>query len=113
MTRGDSRIAMTIARNDLTAKFNRESRFLIDDQDSDLMLAYRLTKPLKTQWTFFGDGVYKFVLQEVVQTENDNQELRVADYYRYFPKPDTIDDGKTPRIDPSNTDPDTGKAVWL
>ena len=47
VTRGDSRIAMTIAKNEDTVKFCRESRFLIDDPDSNIKLSYLLTKPLK------------------------------------------------------------------
>ena len=47
VTRGDSRIAMTIAKNKYTTKFNRENRFLIDDPDADFKLAYILSKPLK------------------------------------------------------------------
>lgn len=65
VTRGDSRIAMTIARNDGTVKFARDMRFLIDDPDSKLKLAYLLTKPLKLGGTYNKCGVFKFVLQEV------------------------------------------------
>lgn len=85
VTRGDSRIAMTIARNEHTAKFNRENRFLIDDEASPHKLAYALTKPLKLGGVYNGEGVYKFVLQEVNTTDLDNQDLRIADYYKYFP----------------------------
>ena len=48
VTRGDSRIAMTIGRNKHTIAFERENRFLIDDPESKNKLAYLLTKPLKT-----------------------------------------------------------------
>lgn len=86
VTRGDSRIAMTIARNKDTVKFNREDRFLIDDPETEHKLAYLLTKPLKLGGTFNNKGVYKFVLQEVTATDDDNQELGIADYYKHFPK---------------------------
>ena len=86
VTRGDSRIAMTIARNQNTVKFDRENRFLIDDPESEHKLAYLLTKPLKLGGTFNNKGVYKFVLQEVTATDDDNHELGIADYYKYFPK---------------------------
>lgn len=116
VTRGDSRISMTIAKNADTAKFGREHRFLIDDPDSGDKLAYLLTKPLKVGKTFNGSGVYAFVLQEVVSTDDDNMELGIADYYKHFPKaaqpnPDTD-------TDPDGTDKDSistnsGKKVWL
>lgn len=86
VTRGDSRVAMTIARNDDTIKFARDMRFLIDDPDSRLKLAYLLTKPLKLGGTYNKCGVYKFVLQEVTSTEDDNHVLGIADYYKYYPR---------------------------
>lgn len=88
VTRGDSRIAMTISRNEHTVKFNRGNRFLIDDPDSPQKMAFLLTKPLKTGKVYQGQGIYSFVLQEVVSTEDDNMELGVADYYKHFPHPD-------------------------
>lgn len=110
VTRGDSRIAMTLARNEKTTKLSRHNRFIIDDPDSSVKLAYLLTKPLKLGWAFNNKGAYKFVLQEVVTTDDDNLELGIADYYKFFPKPDArikeeeiiINDDTTPR-----------KKVWL
>lgn len=110
VTRGDSRISMTIARNAETVKFNRENRFLIDDIDSEHKLAYLLTKPLKLGRTFNDMGVFKFVLQEVTATEDDNHELGIADYYKHFPK---ISDGDTNAPDMPTQPDDTGKKVWL
>ena len=107
MTRGDSRIAVTIARNKDTVKLNRHNRFLIDDPASPHMLAYQLTKPLKLGMSFGEDGVYKFVLQEVNTTDDDNQEERIADYYKHFPKP--VDD----TIDPDGNRTENGRQVWL
>ena len=66
-------------------KFGRRNRFLIDDEDSPLKLAYTLSKPLKLGWSHNGEGIYKFVLQEVNSTDDDNQELGIADYYLHFP----------------------------
>lgn len=88
LTRGDSRIAITIAKNIHTAKLNRENRFIVDDPLSTRPMAYQLTKPLKLGWSYGEDGCYKFVLQEVSATANDNFELQIADYYKHFPKPD-------------------------
>jgi hypothetical protein len=113
VTRGDSRIAMTIARNEMTIKFNRKNRFLIDDDESPLKLAYTLSKPLKLGWTYNEKGVYKFVLQEVNTTDDDNQELRIADYYKHFPKTTTVDHENGAVIDTDNVSETTGRKVWL
>ena len=86
VTRGDSRIAVTIARNEYTARLNRESRFIIDDPLSTMPLSYLLTKPLKLGHSYGEDGVFKFVLQEVTATADDNFDLQIADYYKYFPE---------------------------
>lgn len=88
---------MTISRNEKTLKFNRNYRFLIDDVDSELKTAYSLTKPLKVGSVYNNEGVYRFVLQEVVSTENDNHELGIADYYKYFSKDETEDSGNSER----------------
>ena len=55
------------------------------------MNAYLLTKPLKVGKTYNGHGIYSFVLQEVVSTDNDNFELGIANYYLHFPKENTSD----------------------
>lgn len=117
--RGDSRIAMTIARNEDTVLFDRQCRFIIDDPESETRLAYTLSKPLKTGHVFgAGDdaeGVYKFVLQEVNSTDDDNIELGVADYYKYFPRVDGDDSTITPPlvIDPDNKMTEDGREMWL
>lgn len=106
VTRGDSRIAVTIARNEFTSKLGRTDRFLIDDPNSLQMLSYALTKPLKLNNVFNGNGVFKFVLQEVNSTDDDNFELGIADYYKHFPKADA----------PTVEEPADGKPtrkVWL
>lgn len=112
VTRGDSRIAMTIARNSDTVKFSRNCRFLIDDPESLKMNAYLLTKPLKVGKTYNGHGVYSFVLQEVVSTDNDNFELGIANYYLHFPKKENSDTGNKDDKD-NNTSSGTGKKGWL
>lgn len=113
VTRGDSRIAITIARNECTTKLGRKHRFIVDDPDSEMKLAYVLSKPLKLGWTFNNDGVYKFVLQEVTATDFDNLELSIADYYKHFPKNPADDPSVNIVIDPDQLDDDTGKEVWL
>ncbi len=92
VTRGDARIAMTISKNEHTVKFGRETRFLIDDYDSKEMLSYSLSKPLRVGWHYNGEGVYLFVLREVNSTPDDNMDLGIADYYKYFPKETAEDD---------------------
>ena len=116
VTRGDSRIAMTIGKSKDTAKFCRESRFLIDDPESQTKLSYLLTKPLKIGLVYNSDGVYSFVLQEVVSTDDDNHELGIADYYKYFPKEssqDTNIQDNTSIVDPDKNVDKDGRQVWL
>lgn len=103
-TRGDSRIAMTIAKNEHTVKFSRMNRFLIDDPDSPIKLSYTMSKPLKLGWSFNGEGAYKFVLQEVNSTDDDNMELGIADYYKYFPETNNL---------PDSPGESSGRRVWL
>lgn len=83
-TRGDSRTAMQIAKNKYTSQFTRESRFLIDDDDTPHKMAFLLTKPFRRGAIYNGEGIFKFVLQEVTATDYDNHELGIADYYKYF-----------------------------
>ena len=110
VTRGDSRIAMTLARNAETVRLSRSNRFLIDDMESPIPLAYALTKPLKLGWSFNDMGVYKFVLQEVTTTDDDNIELRIADYYKHFEKPPV---NQQEVIVDEQADSGTRKKVWL
>lgn len=114
VTRGDSRIALTIAKNALTSTFHREMRFIIDDPDSLDKIAYLLTKPIKVGNVFNQAGVFKFVLQEVVTTDNDNLDLMIADYYKYFPKEEIEsgihDSSDRDKDESGNTD---GKKVWI
>ena len=86
VVRGDSRIAITIAKNAETSRLGRETRLLVDDEASPVKLAYTLSKPLKFNGVYQGEGVFKWVLQEVQTTRDDNQELMIADYYKYFPR---------------------------
>lgn len=112
VTRGDSRLGMIITKNQYTAKMKRGCRFLIDDPGSELMLAYELTKPFKLSGVYNDIGVFKFVLQEVNTTDDDNQELRVADYYKHFPRGGSeVPPGNS--IAPDNTTTDDGRKVWL
>lgn len=117
VTRGDSRITMTIARNEYTVKFDRESRFLIDDEDSPHKLSYILTKPLKKGLLYDGKGVFKFVLQESTATGDDNHELGIADYFEYFMPDGTRitqgGSGTKPVAPTENPGKSDGKKVWF
>lgn len=114
MTRGDSRIAITISRNEETCKLNRENRFIVDDPLSTNKLSYILSKPLKIGHTYNDDGVFSFVLQEVVPTDDDNFELSIADYYKHFPKDFAVDTSVGVISNTNSTVPNTdGRKVWL
>ena len=79
MSIGDARIAVTIGKDKDTVFLKRGDRFLIDDVDSEQVLAYQITKPNRL-FNVYGDGgVYKFILNEVNVTDNDNVMLRIAD----------------------------------
>lgn len=96
MAIGDARIAVTIGKDEDTCKLNRGRRFLIDDMDSAEVLAYQITKPNKLYNVYNGKGVFRFILNEVNVTDDDNVELRIADYYNWAPKTDKhIPDNQT------------------
>lgn len=84
-TRGDTRLSVILANTPESAKLDRQSRFLIDDPRAGDIIAYSLTKPLRMGWSYNGNGVFQFVLQEVVTTDDDNLDLMIADYYKHFP----------------------------
>lgn len=89
MAIGDARVAVTIGKDCDTNKLSRGRRFLIDDMDSDNVLAYQITKPNKLFNVYNGKGVFRFILNEVNLTDNDNVELRIADYYSWEPQVNT------------------------
>lgn len=120
VVRGDSRIALTIAKDEYSIQLNRESRFLIDDYDSHDVLAYRLTKPFKLGGSFNGSGVLNYVLTECNTEDTDNFELHIANYYKYFPKngqvsvPDEAGkDGEGLPADTPSGDTTGGRKVWF
>lgn len=115
VTRPDSRISLTIARNEDTVKFSRLNRFLIDDDDSPLKLSYQLTKPVKFGGVYNHQGVFKFVLQEVNSTADDNHQLGIADYYKFFPKEkEELEDNSPEAPETPEVEVDTGKKKgWI
>lgn len=104
---------MTIAKNEDTVRFSRKDRFLIDDPDSTEKLSYALTKPLKVGTVYNNKGVYSFVLQEVASTSDDNHELGIANYYKYFPKDTTQSNNSAADTVPDIGTDENGKKVWL
>lgn len=106
ITVGDARIAVTVAKDEDTIKIRRGNRFLIDDVDTDTVLAYQITKPNRLYNVFNGKGIFRYILNEVNTTDNDNLELRIADYYE--PAMNTSTDSY-----PDVVDDDDGKKVWI
>lgn len=121
MSVGDARIAITLGKDKDTNQLSRGKRFLVDDLDSEVPLAYQITKPNKLFNIYNNEGVFRFILNEVNVTDNDNVELRIADYYSW--KPDIYRDNKHQDKDIeleeiintaiSESVQDDNKEVWL
>lgn len=109
VTRGDSRIFMTIAKDKYSIQLNRENRFIIDDYNTNDVLAYRLTKPFKLGGTYNGTGVLNFVLYECNTEDTDNLDLHIANYYDHFARDGS---GVKPAAATTAETPD-GKKVWF
>lgn len=86
MTIGDARIAVTVGRDDETIELDRGLRFLIDDADAEHPQAYQITKSNRFFNAYDGEGVFRFILNEVTRTENDNIKERIADYTSWMPE---------------------------
>lgn len=123
ITIGDARIAVTIGKDSDTIELERGLRFLIDDEDSDAVLAYQITKPNKMFNTFNGKGVFRFILNEVPLTDEDNKQLRIADYTIWKPSMALDSDHRdsdytvaqivSVATEAAAEEPDDGKEVWL
>ena len=85
MSIGDARIAITICKDQDTIELGRGKRFLIDDINTEAPLAYQITKPNKLFNIYNNVGVFRFILNEVNMTDDDNVELRIADYFNWKP----------------------------
>lgn len=111
---GDTRIGMTIARNKYTLKFNRESRFLIDDPDVEKKLAYRLTNRFRygsVGSVYNDEGVFNFTLGEEESTIYDNHVLGIADYFKYFPTEN--EESNNGNTEGTSTCPSPREGEWL
>lgn len=89
LTRGDTRISVTLPYDNETIRLNRKNRFLIDSFDSPNVLAYELTKPFKLGGAYGHDGIVTYVMQECNTEDTDNFELHIANYYKHFPHEDS------------------------
>ena len=110
MSLGDTRISVSLARDEYTVQLTRDQRFLIDDEESNSVLAYRLTKPYKIGGVYNNEGVMSFVMTEVNTEDDDNFELRIADYYTHFPRPGVSDEQPVETEKPLTA---TGRRNWL
>lgn len=108
MVLGDTRISCTMSKNKYNTQFSRDTRLLIDDYESNSVLAYRITKPFKIGGVYNGKGAMRFVLTEVNTEDTDNLELHIANYYDYFPRPTDPE-----KFEPGETETRSGKKVWL
>lgn len=108
INRGDSRISIILPRDSETIMLERDNRFLVDDYESNTPLAYRLTKPLKMGGSYNDNGILSFVLAECNAEDDDNFELHIANYYKYFPREVEV----SPADPPAPEEP-TGKKVWF
>ena len=119
ITKGDSRIAMTIAKDAETIRLSRDNRFIIDDYASPSPLAYRLSKPFKLGGSYNGKGVLKYILSECNQEDTDYLVHHIANYYDYFPRDDQggAADGGIQAGDGTGEDTtgrhESGRRVWL
>lgn len=108
VSRGDTRLSVTISRTEDALNLDRTTRFLIDDTECHEHLAYVLTKPLRMGSVYNGNGVFAFVMQEVETTDDDNFDLLIADYYKYHPRPDTGNENIV-----GGSDTSSGRKVWI
>lgn len=123
MSVGDARIAVTVGKDKDTVELSRGMRFLIDDTDSEQVLAYQITKPNRLFNVYNEEGVFRFILTEVNLMDADNKELRIANYTSWMPQEerdgDHVDSGFTvaqivqQAIDKSSYSPSDDKEVWL
>lgn len=110
-TRGDSRIAVTLPKDEETLALGRDSRFIIDDYNVPNPLAYRLTKPFKLGGSFDSDGVVIFVMTECNTEHDDNLELHIADYYKHFHEDESSNTNNY--LDVSEDNSDSGQRGWI
>lgn len=92
MVIGDARIAITIGKDEDTVQLTRGLRFLVDDTDVDDPLAYEITKPNRFFNNYEDEGVFRFILNEVVRNKGDHLSEQIADYTTWMPPRETDGD---------------------
>lgn len=120
---GEARIAVTVGKDEDTIELSRGMRFLIDDTDTDDVLAYEISKPNRLFNVYNGNGVFRFILTETNLEDADNVTLRIANYTDWKPKTETDSDHKDSNepiesivdaaIKEAEKKPDDEKETWL
>lgn len=123
MSVGDSRIALTIGKDSDTIALKRGMRFLIDDVDSEDVIAYQITKANRLFNIYEGEGVYRFILKEVQLTQHDNIQMRIADYSNWEPPTEndsahvdsdsSVSDIVSDAIKESGSAPEDNEGGWI
>lgn len=123
MTIGDSRIAVTVGKDDETIELKRGLRFLIDDVDVEHPTVYQITKGNRFFSTTNNEGVFRFILNEVVLNAGDNEKLRIADFSNWMPSRELDGDHRDSEFtvaeiveaakDKTSTPPPDDKEGWL
>lgn len=123
MVIGDARIAVTIGRDADSLELSRGLRFIIDDEDTSSPSAYQITKANRFFNTYDGEGVFRFILNEVVLTANDNIAEHIADYNSWMPVREldgdhrdsdcTVAEIVEAAVDKADDPPSDNKETWL
>lgn len=116
MAIGDARLAITIAKDADTIEIGRGKRFLIDDPDAKNVLAYQITKSDRLYSIYNGVGVYRYILNEVNVTDNDNKDLLIADYYNHtsvINQKTNTQENITILSEEVHSNSDANKGVWI
>lgn len=85
VTVGDSRMSVTVAKDDDTDLIRRGTRFLIDDPDAAHKVAYEVTKVDRVTGILDGTGIYKFLVCETNVRPTDDIPDMVSDNSTYEP----------------------------
>ena len=89
ITIGSSRMSVTVAKDRDTDMIQRGTRFLIDDPDVGMKIAYQVTKIDRVTGILDGTGIYKFLVVETNVREGDDVIEMVPDNSVYVPDDDT------------------------
>lgn len=89
ITIGSSRMSVTVAKDRETDQIGRGTRFLVDDPDVGIKIAYEVTKIDRVTGIISGTGIYKFLVVETNVRETDDTIKMVPDNTFYVPDEDT------------------------